>query len=322
VTSPTFGDVALATSRTVIVNSAGPAIQCMRADAPTQPSEAYMLQRAPSTLIVPVRVSGAFAVQSVTINGAPATLHPGSGNYEAGVPADFGMTFADVIAKDQFGRENSTTCFVLAAQSFTAEGDHMPGAIGMRLDPRAIGDPQPTGLDSINDILHTILGSTQLRGLVDSGMVAANPVSNGGCGVFACSPRLNYNAGSLRWDAPASSLVLAPGGLSAQVTLPNVRLAVNACGTTCCIGGSTIGVTASSISATVGFSLQLQGGVLRAALSGTPTVTVGAWCPAASTPARATRRSTSRSRRRRRRTSWSTPGSSIPPGGRSISRSI
>lgn len=274
VTSPTFADTPLAASHTVFVNSAGPAIQCMRADAPQQPSEAYMLQRAPSTLVLPVRVSGAFAVQSVTINGAPAAFNPSSGNYEAGVQADFGMTFADVVARDQFGRENSTTCFVLAAESFTAENATMPGAIGMRLDPNAIGDPQPTGLDSINDILHTILGSAQLRTLVDGGLGAKNPIGNGSCGIFACTPRLSYNAGTIHWDPPSSSLSLVPGGLQAQVRLPNVHLSVNACGTTCCIGGSTIGVTASSISATVSFSLQLQGGVLRAALQGTPGVTV------------------------------------------------
>src|SRR5262249_47326031 len=72
-----------------------------------------------------------------------------------------------------------------------------------------------------------------------------------------------------------SSLALIPGGLRASVTLPNVRLSVNACGTTCCIGGSTITVTATQISATVDFSLQLQGGVLRAAVSGSPNVSVG-----------------------------------------------
>jgi hypothetical protein len=54
-----------------------------------------------------------------------------------------------------------------------------------------------------------------------------------------------------------------------------VRLTVNACGTTCCIGGSNITVTASSITATVNFSLQLQGGVLRAAVQGSPNVVVG-----------------------------------------------
>lgn len=275
VTSPTFEDRPLTASRTVLVNSAGPDIQCMRTDAPTEASEAYMLQRAPSTLVIPVHVTDAFQVQSVTINGAPATFDASTGNYEAGVAADFGMTFVDVVATDQFGKENSTTCFVLVAENFTAEDAHMPGSIGMRLDPGAIGDPQPTGLNSINDIFHTVLSSPQLRSLVNDGLVAANPINDGGCGIFACSPKVNYNSGSIQWGQPSSSLALVPGGLQAGVTLPNVKLSVNACGTTCCIGGSTITVTASSISATVAFSLKLQGGVLRAALQTTPSVTVG-----------------------------------------------
>ncbi|HEY0477722.1 MAG TPA: hypothetical protein VGD37_09365 [Kofleriaceae bacterium] len=275
VTSPTFEGRPLSIARTVFVNSAGPSIECRRVDAPSQRSEAYMLQSAPSTLRVPVRVTDAFDVASVTINGTPATFNAASGNYEAGVAAGFGMSFVDVVARDRFGKENSTTCFVLVAESFTAEDSHMPGALGMRLGPTAITDPQPGGLNSINDILRTILSSAQLRSLVDGGLTGANPVSNGSCGVFACSPRVNYNASSIRWDQPSSSLALIAGGLQAQVTLPNVRLSVNACGTTCCIGGSTIGVTASSITATIAFSLQLQGGVLRAAVQGTPNVTVG-----------------------------------------------
>jgi len=275
VAPPTQDGVPLSAARTVRVSTGGPAIACMRADAPSQPSDAYMLQAAPSTIVVPVRVSSAFNVQSVTINGAPAAFNAATGNYQAGVPTGFGMNFVDVVATDENGKENSTTCTVLTAQSFTAESASLAGALGMRLDPNAIGDPQTTGLNSINDILHTVLSSAQLRGLVDGGLRAANPISSGDCGVFACSPNVTYNANTIAWDQPGSSLVLVPGGLQASVTLPNVRLSVNACGTFCCIGGSTISVHTNSIAATVSFSLQLQGGVLRAALAGSPSVTVG-----------------------------------------------
>jgi hypothetical protein len=50
---------------------------------------------------------------------------------------------------------------------------------------------------------------------------------------------------------------------------------VNACGTTCCIGGSTIVVTADTITATADFNLTLQGGVIRTSLAAQPQVTVG-----------------------------------------------
>jgi hypothetical protein len=275
VISPTKDDLPLSASLPVFVNSSGPAIECMRADAPAEVSEAYMLQAGPSTVVFPVRVTDTFDVQSVTINGTPATFDPGSGNYRAGVPVAFGMNFIDIVAIDAFGKENSTTCFVLVAEHYSSEANHLGGTLGLRLDPAAIGDAQPTGLNSLNDILFTVLSSPQLRTLVDQGLVAANPISNGGCGVFACQPRVDYNAGSINWNQPSTTLALIPGGLRATVTLPNVRLTVRACGTTCCIGGSNIQVSASSITAVVNFSLQLQGGVMRAAVQGSPSVTVG-----------------------------------------------
>nr|MBA3502199.1 hypothetical protein [Deltaproteobacteria bacterium] len=275
VTSPTKDNVPLSASKLVFVNSSGPAIECMRVDAPTQPSEAYMVQRGPSTVVFPVRVTDAFAVQSVKINNVLAALNTNTGNYERGVPFGFGMNFVDVVATDQFGKENSTTCFVLAGEFFTPETNHMGGALGLRLDPDAIGDAQPTGLNSLNDIFHTVLSSPALRTLVDQGLSGANPINDGSCGVFACEPDVNYNANSISWNQPTTTMTLIPGGLRASVTLPNVRLTVRACGTTCCIGGSTIAVTASSINAVVDFSLSLQGGVMRAGVIGSPNVTVG-----------------------------------------------
>jgi hypothetical protein len=275
VTSPTMENLPLTRAQTVIVNSSGPTIQCMRADAPSQPSDAYMIQLGPSTIVVPVRVTDTFAVQSVTINGTPATINPATQLHQAPVGIGFGMNFVDIVARDSLGQENSTTCFILAAANFAPEDTPTAGSLGMRLAPAAIGDGPPSGLNSINDILGVILSSTQLRGLVNNGLVAANPINDGNCGVFACSPRVNYNNGTIQWDQPSSSLALVAGGLQAQVTLPNVRLSVNACGTTCCIGGSTISVRASTITATIRFNLALQGGVLRASLQGTPSVVVG-----------------------------------------------
>jgi hypothetical protein len=275
VTSQTSQDAPLDASVTVFVNSTGPAIECRRADTPAVAAEAYMIQAGPTTRIIPVRISATFEVQTVTMNGTTAAFNASTGNYEAGVPIGFGMNFIDVVARDRFGRENSTTCFVLAADSYTAENTTMPGAIAMRLDPAAIGDSLAGGLNSINDILTVVLNSSQLRDLVDAGILASNPISDGGCGL-ACDPDINYNGGTIQWNAPSSTLTLVPGGLQARVTLPNVKLRVRACGTLCCIGGSSIAVTVDQIVATLTFSLQLQGGVLRAGVVGSPSIAVGA----------------------------------------------
>jgi hypothetical protein len=270
---PTFEDRPLSTSMTVFVNSVGPAIQCRRADDPAQVADAYMLQRAPGTLVVPVHVTATFNVQSVTINGVAATHNASTDNWEAGIPADFGMTFVNVSARDELGRENSTTCFVLAAQSFVAEDAHLGGALGLRLDQNAIGDPDPSGLNSINDLLFTVLGSDQLHQLVDDGIPST--VGGDGCHFFTdCPPRVTYDRGSIGWDRASSELTLVDGGLQANITLPNAHLKVSACSVLCCPGGSDITVTAGTITATVTFSLSLQGGVLRAALQGEPDVFV------------------------------------------------
>ena len=274
VTSPTAESAVLRASQTVFVNSVGPAIQCMRVDAPALVSDAYMLQRGPSTLVVPVRVTATFQVQSVTIGGATATLNPTTGNYEAGVSAGFGMSFIDVVARDQFGRENSTTCFVLVAESFTPESSTMAGSIGFRLSPAAIED-SPGGLNSINDILRTVLSSAQLRQMVDDTLFDLNPINAGACSLFSTDlPNVNYNHGTIRWDLPSSSLALVPGGLQAQITLPNLGLHARACSTLTCPGGSNLTIGASSITATIRFNLSLQGGVLRASLAATPDVQV------------------------------------------------
>jgi hypothetical protein len=275
VTSPTENNVPLSVTLPAVVDSNGPRIDCMRIDAPNVPSQAYMVLQAPATVVFPVRIGGAFDPQTVTIAGNPASFDSSTGNYTAGVPIGFGMNFVDVVATDQNGKQNSTTCFVLAGSYYSSEAAAMPGAVALRLDQYAVGDPDPAGLDSLNDLFYTVLKSDALRQLVDAALVAANPINNGGCGIFACNPDVNYNQGSIAWDTPSTSLTLIPGGLRANVYLPNVRLGVRACGTTCCIGGSNITVTASFISAQVDFGLTLQGGLVRTAVVGTPQVTVG-----------------------------------------------
>jgi hypothetical protein len=275
VTSATHQDVPVSKSLQVIVNTTGPAIECMRIDAPAQASDAYMIAQGPSSVTVPVRVSDAFAVQSVTIAGRPGVLDTASGNYRASVPFDFGMNFVDVIATDELGVENSTTCFVLAAGQYGGETSHMAGAVALRLDPRAISDSSTAVLDSLNDILQTVIRSDELRGLVDGGLQNANPINDGGCGFFACEPDVNYNAGTLGWNTPSSSIALINGGLQVAVTLPNLAAQVRVCGTTCCPGGSTVNLGVSQVTATVNFGLFLQNGQLRAAVQGSPNVVVG-----------------------------------------------
>jgi len=276
VTSPTKDNVPLAVALPVFVDSAGPAIACRRFDAPNVDAEAYMVQAAPGTVAIPVAVTDAFTVSSVQINGVTATFNASNSTFVAAQQLAFGMNFYDVVATDQFGKENSTTCFVLASQFYTSESSSMNSSLGLRLDPNAIGDASTSGaINSLNDILFIILNSPELKTLVNNGLVAANPINNGDCGFFACTPDVSYTANTINWNTATTTVALRTGGLTVGVRLPNVRLSARACGTTCCPGGTNLAIVADQITASIDFNLTLQNGVMRASVQGSPAVTVG-----------------------------------------------
>jgi hypothetical protein len=273
VTSPIDPEVAeVAASVNVVVNTTGPDIECLRIDN-YEPSPAYMTHRTPGTTVsFRVAVSDASGIAQVRIGGVAATS-AGRGVYAASRMVGWGVNFVDVVAVDEYGLENSQTCYFLASDKWTGENAFMAGAVGFRMNQSAVGPGTSGQLTSLNEILRVILNSSALRTMVDQGLPGT--INSGGCGFFACNPTVTYERGSLSWGAVTSALTLINGGLRAQITIPNVRLKVYACGTSCCIGGSIITATASTVSATIDFGLALQNGVLRASVASTPTVTVG-----------------------------------------------
>lgn len=276
VTSPTKDNVPLSVTLPVVVDSAGPAIQCRRLDNVGVEAEAYMVQGSSNSVAIPVSVTDSFTVSSVKINGVTASFNNNTQLFSAALPLAFGMNFYDVVATDQFGKENSTTCFVLAGDFYTPENNSMNGSLALRLDPNAVGDGSTAGaINSLNDILFVILNSAEIKTLVNNGLISANPVNDGSCGVFACNPDVNYLNNTITWNTATTTVTLRPGGLTIGVTLPNVRLQARACGTACCIGGSTVTIVANPISASIDFNLTLVNGVMRASVNGNPNVTVG-----------------------------------------------
>ena len=142
---------------------------------------------------VPVRIGGAFAPQTVTIAGTPATFDGSTGNYEARVPIGFGMNFVDVVATD------GTACRTARPASCS------PGVLHRRR-PRRCPARSRCASTRTRSAIPTRPGSTAsttcstrcsasdaLRQLVDQALVAANPINDGGCGVFACEPDVTYN---------------------------------------------------------------------------------------------------------------------------------
>lgn len=270
VTSPTLDDIPLAASVPIFVNTSGPTIECMRADSPAVAADAYMLDQAPNTtILIPVRVADDFAISSVTIGSSTATYDPQTGNYRGDVPVQFGVNFVDVVAEDEFGVQNSKTCFFLAADRWTAEDAPMPGTLGLRLSPRAIMGGSPTALDSLNDILHVILNSQGLLDIVDQALQDANPLAEQWC--FGTA-RINYTGG-LAVSAASTSTELINNGLRVVLSIGELRFNARLGGGCCTTTNGTIRIR--NIVATVNVGLRLENGVLRAAISGTPSVSVG-----------------------------------------------
>jgi hypothetical protein len=271
VTSETLTEEPLFASVQVIVNTSGPDIECRRIDNQAVASDAYMIHRAPgSTVKVPVAVADDFEVAFVTINGTTATVN-GSGNYDADVQVRFGMNFVDVVAVDTLGKENSRTCVFLASDRWVAENAFLDGALGLRLDQHAVDDGSaPPPLRSLNDVLQTVLNSDGLRNMLHQALLDANPLAERYFGFPAyCTARVFYR-GNLQIGSATSSLQLLDNGLRARITLQNFSANVEIVG--CC--GTSGSMTISSLTAVVDLDLFLQGGLLRAAVRGEPTVSI------------------------------------------------
>ncbi|MFW6051066.1 MAG: hypothetical protein ACODAU_07820 [Myxococcota bacterium] len=279
VTSPTDGDVRLRGSFDIAVNSKGPAIDCLAlASGCLDGSDATTCLVDSASQPYRVGVEDPFGVQSVSIRGASAS-QLGDGSYEANVSVRRGMNFVDVTAVDEDGIESSRTCSFLsvhpdACLPESGDEEFLDDGVALRLDQEAVDDGgSPSALNSLDDVVYAAMNSQALKDLVDAGIREQNPINDGGCGLIACNPDVDYTGG-LDWGDVDSSLQLIPSGLRVDIVLPDVEANVEACGTTCCIGGSNITVTADSVEATVDLSLELQDGLLRAGVQGDPSVSV------------------------------------------------
>lgn len=225
VAPPTEGDVTLSEDVEIIVNGNGPQIQC---DSPT---DGQMVNVAPGgTLAFSGTVDDSSGVDSVTVNGIEATLD-GSGSFSLPITVEFGINFLDIVATDSFGEESSRTCAFLASDRWAPPGDVLADTVGLSLRQGAIDDMDPSGaIDSLNDLLHTVVNSPGLRNTLHTSLLANNPLKPRSCDsrdpIFgACLFRSEINYLDSQLNGPNStSLTLIDGGLRASVRLENVRI--------------------------------------------------------------------------------------------------
>src|SRR5690554_738128 len=235
---PTHDDIALSASVEIAVNGQGPSIECL------SPANGEMLHAsAGDTVKFRGKVSDAQGISEVTVNGVTVNVGAG-GNFTHDVTTRFGINFVDVRAIDaagtEFVQENSATCAFLAADKWGGENTFMNDAISLWLGQQAVDDANINDpLDSLNDVLHTVLSSNGLKNQLHSALSAQNPLTRGCYDLpwpLTCtSYRVDYRGS--RIDGPHdTSLRLIQNGLNLRAVIRNFEIelhvdaAINATG--------------------------------------------------------------------------------------------
>lgn len=230
VNGTTEGGVTLHDERSVVINSFGPSIVC---DAPI---DGAMIDMAPGAqLNFTGRVADANGIAGVTIDGAPVTVNP-DGSFAAPLNVRWGINYVQLTATDQYGVENSKFCSFLVSDDWQAEGvaSYLDNGVIMRLNPAAIDDNNRSDLDSLSDVLDTVLNSAGLRNQLHTSLLAANPLKPSACDSQTCT-----FLGCVCWfrseviyqdtqiNGPnTTTMSLVNGGLRIQARINNVRVKV------------------------------------------------------------------------------------------------
>ncbi len=257
---PTQDDVLLERSTIVIVDGDGPAIRC---DAPF---DGEILDRAPTgTITFTGQVADISGVSSARVNGASVPVNA-VGRFEAEIPVQYGINFVDVAATDGVGREASRTCAFLVSDTWAPDDRTFSDTLSLRLRQAAFDDADRSdGLDSLADVLHTMLNSRELRDSIHRSLSASPTLKPSGCdsrvlGVCVLSSEVTYR--DLQVNGPNTvTLTLVDNGLQTNVRIEDLRLRIRVRGRVAGIRYDTTGwVTFDSIAVGAILDAQLAGG--------------------------------------------------------------
>lgn len=255
VEGPTEAGRPVTATTEIVVNGNGPSIRC------ESPGDGSMIDLAPGTRVTfRGAVDDASGVRTVRVNGGDARLED-DGSFSADIMTVFGINFVDIAAVDTFGAENSRTCAFLLADQWAGENEVRGDTIALRLSQEAIDDASRTdGLDSLNDILSTMVNSSGLRSTLHSSLLSANPIKPNSCDVdtfLGCVVRSEINYVDSRIDGPhTTSLTLVDGGIRANVSLRGIHVQLRLSGTF----SSTGWVNVNAADVAVIFDTRLVGG--------------------------------------------------------------
>lgn len=260
----------------IVINGSGPNIRC------EAPLDGSMIVGPPGTpMEVRGRVDDVSGTMTVRVNGNPASLSS-DGFWASNITPELGMNFIDVVAIDDGGIENSRTCAFILAPRYALEDTVLGDTVMLKLTQEAVDDAnRGDGLDSLNDILHTVVNSSGLPATLHAELLANNPIKPSSCDVdtfLGCAIRTQITYLDSRIDGPhTTTLTLVPGGLRAHVALRGIHVRLRVDGRAAGIGFDTTGwVDVDSVDIDVTFDTALAGGRPRISVRpGSVTVSVG-----------------------------------------------
>jgi len=273
---PTQDDVVLERSTIVIVDGDGPAIRC------DEPFDGEILDRSPTgTLTFTGQVADISGIESARVNGMTVPVNA-VGRFESEIPVHYGINFVDVAATDGVGREASRTCAFLVSDTWAPDSRTFSDTLSLRLRQAAFDDVnRADGLDSLADVLHTMLNSSELRDTIHSSLSASPTLKPNGCdsrvlGVCVLRSEVTYR--DLQVNGPNTvTLTLVNGGIQANVRVEDLRVRIRVRGHVAGINYDTTGwVTFDNVTVRAILDARLSGGRPRIAVrSGSVSTTVG-----------------------------------------------
>ncbi len=222
----TKDDAVLQDSVEIVVDGQGPNIQCV------SPADGDMRDAAPGdTVTFRGKVTDAQGVDSVTVNNNPVTV-AADGTFEAPVTVRFGINFVDIRATDaatgQYQQENSTTCAFLTSKKWGPEDGFLSDAVSLWVGQESVDDNNYSDpLDSLNDVLHTVLNSNGLHDQLDTSLRANNPLASGdvGCTFLGCLYHYNIEYRGSRLNGPHDTrLTLIQDGMNLHAVVRDVQI--------------------------------------------------------------------------------------------------
>jgi hypothetical protein len=222
---------------------------------------AILSVKAGTAILVQGRLAGGIAPITARVNGTAADITADGTTIAGLIPVRHGLNNVEFEATDSAGNVRRALCPFLAAGDFVGDSALFANSLSLRLRQSAIDDGARTGgIDSLADLVATMINSAGVRTLLDTSLMASNPLQPETCyqelfGVCVISFGVKYLSSALPGpDTVEMSLV--SGGIAIRVRFerPSVRVALS--GTV----DSTGNLTAEFVEVDATFDVGVSGG--------------------------------------------------------------